>query len=624
MKLFFKNLYDVVVNAFAAAVFFLFARTFGPIVRLFWIGQTRDLESVPDGPSIFISNHSSYLDFIVLGYVFYCLDKRSLRFWAKTKVTNHPIWRSFSKVFGAIEVKGDGGSRDLLTGSLQLLESGTSICIFPEGTRSRTGEIADFKPSYLTLARKTGLPVVSLRLENVFEAWPPHAIFPRKLKCHISYVNSYKVDEDISKELAMELNASIRHELINYNSHAITGKRGTWIRSRLDVSSADILIGVAGVFLPTKREEQLDKIRSRWGGENSMCFVCHSVRTGFDLLLSSSSFAAGDEVLISSLTIPDMRVLIEHNGLVVVPVPVNPETGFPDSEDFESRITPRTKALVLTHLYGTNHDITAFVTIAKKHNILLIEDSAQAYSPDSSYNSILADISMFSFGTIKTATALGGAALVFNNQPALYEEVKEAESGYKRQSRFSYLFKLMKYLVLGQMVLPRNFARLIRLFEKLGLDYDDMIYRLSRGFPGKDLIAKIRYQPSSPLLRLLQRRLTRYKPGRIEEQRRKGDYLRSLLPPESLFPEVNVEENNYWVFPLQKNNDPVVDTLRENGFDASSRHSVVALDSMKESSSMEFSSSQQLLARTFFVPLYPEMPDSEIERMAGIINELNR
>jgi 1-acyl-sn-glycerol-3-phosphate acyltransferase len=195
------------------AVYRLFILAASGVVRLCWIGRIEGMETVPPGPCIFVSNHASYLDFVILSYLFYHVQCRVVHFWAKTKMVRHPFWCVFSWMFKALEVGDAVSCRGLLTTSAACLQRGESICIYPEGTRTRTGQILEFKTGYLRLARATGAPVVCLLLENTCETWPADRWLPRLRRCHIRLVGVYALAPGATKGELVCLNAAIREDL---------------------------------------------------------------------------------------------------------------------------------------------------------------------------------------------------------------------------------------------------------------------------------------------------------------------------------------------------------------------------------------------------------------------------
>jgi len=187
-----------------------------------------------------------------------------------------------------------------------------------------------------------------------------------------------------------------------------------WIRKRLDIGWADLACGLMYCAAPLSRRRLAGAIESEWSADGS-ALVCLSVRSGFDLLLETLDWPDGSEVLISAVTIQDMVRIIEHHGLTAVPVDIDWDSLLPGVEHVRQALTPATRAIVVAHLFGSRTRLNHLAELAAERGLLLIEDCAQAYGGHEYRGDPRADASLFSFGPIKTATALGGAVMVLRH-----------------------------------------------------------------------------------------------------------------------------------------------------------------------------------------------------------------
>jgi 1-acyl-sn-glycerol-3-phosphate acyltransferase len=128
----------------------------------------------PPGPVIFASNHESVLDIWVL----FVLVPRAFRFIAKQELYRIPIFGWYLRVGGHVPV--DRSNRTKAVASLseagEKVRSGTSIAVFPEGTRSRTGRIQPFKKGPFVIAREAGVPVVPIAIAGSGAVIPSHKL----------------------------------------------------------------------------------------------------------------------------------------------------------------------------------------------------------------------------------------------------------------------------------------------------------------------------------------------------------------------------------------------------------------------------------------------------------------
>jgi len=156
---------------------------------------------------------------------------------------------------------------------------------------------------------------------------------------------------------------------------------------------------------------------------------CIGVGNGLEalhLILRAYGIGAGDEVIVPSNTYIATWLAVSYAG--AKPVPIEPaEHGYNlDPEKVEAAITSKTRAILPVHLYGLLADIDPLMKLAEKHNLKLIEDSAQAqgalYKGRMSGN--LGHASGFSFYPGKNLGALGDAGAIVTNDNRLAEQVR--------------------------------------------------------------------------------------------------------------------------------------------------------------------------------------------------------
>lgn len=125
-------------------------------------------ENLPQsGPVIIISNHVGNWDSLALGIAM----NRQVCYMAKQELFDIPLLGFIIKRLGAFPVKRGGGDRSALKAAQQILQEGKVIGIFPEGTRSKTGQLQPFKAGAAVLAQRTGSPIVPVGLidtKNIF------------------------------------------------------------------------------------------------------------------------------------------------------------------------------------------------------------------------------------------------------------------------------------------------------------------------------------------------------------------------------------------------------------------------------------------------------------------------
>jgi perosamine synthetase len=388
-----------------------------------------------------------------------------------------------------------------------------------------------------------------------------------------------------------------------------------WSRKRLDIGWTDLASGACRVLFPPERSATAGRIERLWPQpENTL--ACFSVRSGFDLFLGSLGLPRGSEALVSAITIRDMVRIIEHHGLVPVPVDIDPAKMAPRIEQWQRAVTPATKLILIAHLFGGHTPMEPLLALARQHGLLVAEDCAQAYAGPAYSGHPQADVSMFSFGTIKNSTALGAAVLRVRDA-ALLAKMRATQAQYPIQGRWTYLKRLAKCSVLKTLScrpICGSFVKTCRLF---GVEYDRWVNGAARGFPGDDLFAQIRRRPSAALLAVLERRLRTYDFARSDRHTAKGRALAARLRGALFCPGADVEPHTYWVFPvLTDEPERLMDHLAGVGFDATQGQSLCVVTPPTDRADQQATAAEELLAKAVFLPFYPELPAAVSERMA--------
>lgn len=156
------------------------------------------------------------------------------------------------------------------------------------------------------------------------------------------------------------------------------------------------------------------------------CIGTGSGTDGNHLVLWALGIKPGDEVIIPANTFIATAWGVTLCGAKPVLVDCHPENYNLDPEKVEAAITPKTKAIVAVHLYGQPSDMIKLQEIADKHNILLVEDAAQAHLAEYNGKKVggLSVASSFSFYPGKNLGAYGEAGAVLTNDDQIAQVIK--------------------------------------------------------------------------------------------------------------------------------------------------------------------------------------------------------
>lgn len=203
-------------------------------------------------------------------------------------------------------------------------------------------------------------------------------------------------------------------------------------------------------------------VESGWylQGQENACFekdyaafigtdYCIGCANGLDALIwifraykELGVMADGDQVIVPANTYIATLLAITENGLVPVPVEPRADTLEINPDLIEERITPRTKALCIVHLYGRNAYSEKMGALCRKYGLKLIEDNAQAHgcrADDGRRTGSIGDAAGHSFYPGKNLGALGDGGAVTTNDKALADAIRAlANYGSQRKYVFKY------------------------------------------------------------------------------------------------------------------------------------------------------------------------------------------
>jgi len=167
----------------------------------------------------------------------------------------------------------------------------------------------------------------------------------------------------------------------------------------------------------------------------------HSGTDSLIITLKAAGINQGDEVITTPCTFTASSDCITHVGAVPVFADVEQSTGNIDPEEIIKKITSKTKAILLVHLYGVPCDMDVILKIAKKHNLIIIEDASHAHGslykgkPVGSFG--LAGC--FSLYPSKSLGALGNAGIITSNDSKFIKKARMYSNHGVRDIKNKYI-----------------------------------------------------------------------------------------------------------------------------------------------------------------------------------------
>ena len=176
----------------------------------------------------------------------------------------------------------------------------------------------------------------------------------------------------------------------------------------------------------------------------------NSGTSALHLALLSAGIGPGDEVITVPFTFVATVAAIHYAGAKTVFVDIDPATYTMDPSRIEAAITPRTKAIMPVHLYGHPADMDPILSVASKHNLIVIEDAAQAHGAEYKGRRVgsIGDIGCFSFYPGKNLGAYGegGMAVTANTE---YLRTLRMLRDWGAEKRYQHVLKGYNYRLEG-------------------------------------------------------------------------------------------------------------------------------------------------------------------------------
>lgn len=284
--------------------------------------------------------------------------------------------------------------------------------------------------------------------------------------------------------------------MIPFNKIYLTGKELEYIRQSHETGN----LSGDGVFTH-KASEWLESQT-----KTHKALITHSCTAALEMAALLAEIQAGDEVIMPSYTFVSTANAFALRGGVPVFVDIRPDTLNIDETLIEAAITPRTKAIVPVHYAGVGCEMDTIMQIAKKYDLLVIEDAAQGIMATYKGRALgsIGDIGAYSFHETKNIiSGEGGAILINDEQFAARAEIIR-EKGTNR-SQF-YRGQVDKYT-----------------WQDIGSSY----------LPGEDVAAFL-YAQLEKAKEITQKRLDIWNiyHEELEELEQKGDLRRPIIPAE--------------------------------------------------------------------------------------------
>ena len=344
------------------------------------------------------------------------------------------------------------------------------------------------------------------------------------------------------------------------------------------------------VEIDTRIKEVLDKGWYLQGEQNDVFaknFAAYcgteyalGVANGLDainLIIKAYGFGPGDEIIVPSNTFIATLLAVSQNGCTPILVEPDINTYCIDPKLVEAAITPRTKAIIVVHLYGRAVPMAGIRELARKHNRKVIEDAAQAHGAydDGKRVGNLGDAAAFSFYPGKNLGAMGDAGGITTNDREVYEKVK-AIANYGSDYKYHHIYKGVN-------------SRLDEIQAAI-------------------LDVKLAYLDKDNERR---REIARY-------------YREHITNPRVILPQTDAEESHVWhVFVVRSDNrESLKEHLESNGIQTNIHYPTAPhkQGAYKEMEQCSYPIAEKIHREVISLPISPVMADEEVRTVVDVVN----
>lgn len=332
-----------------------------------------------------------------------------------------------------------------------------------------------------------------------------------------------------------------------------------------------------GWYLQGEENENFTKNFANFCGTKFVLGVANGL-DALNLIIKAYGFGNGDEIIVPANTYIATILAISENGCIPILVEPDIKTYNINPDSIEEKITSKTKAIMVVHLYGQAVQMEKIWKIAKKYNLKIIEDSAQAHGAIYQENRTgnLGDASGFSFYPGKNLGCIGDGGAVTTNDEELFNKIK-AIANYGSDRKYHHIYKGVN-------------SRLDEIQAAV-------------------LDIKLNHLDSDNNKR---REISKY-------------YRENIKNSKIILPETYDEKSHVWhIFAVRtQNRDEFQKYLTEKGIQTIIHYPTPPhkQGAYKEWNNLSFPITEEIHNTILSLPISPVMTDSEIEKVVEVVNE---
>jgi perosamine synthetase len=350
-------------------------------------------------------------------------------------------------------------------------------------------------------------------------------------------------------------------------------------------------------------------------------------RTAVYFALKSQNFPKGSEIIMPPITIKGILDVVLDLGFCPVFVDIDLDTLCFDLNKIENVISPKTKAILITYLFGITPDIDRIINICKKNGIFVLEDFSQCLNGKFNDKKVgsFGDVGVYSASSIKTLDTYGGGFLVCDSDK-LYDQLRSEQSTLQPPSRVTLVKKIATDLIRNIATNRIVFHFIIFPLLKTASKVNPGSMMKHTGGRGKEVIKSLpkhwfeRYTSFQANIGL--KYLSKIQ-SNDQERFRNVEYLKSNIASVNFPKGVLNSSNVYWqLVVLFKNPIAVQNSMHKMGIDTSTTSLEIISSLSGYAFQGETPNADYLHKNGLFIPAYPGLSIIDLQNISRVINAI--
>ena len=177
---------------------------FSPIFKFYFKFKSSGKENIKEGAGIIVGNHQSFLDAFMVNNSFTNKELSNNYYIATALHFKSKTMKYLANNGNIILVDVNKNLKNTLQAASKVLKTGKKLIIFPEGARTRDGELQDFKKTFAILAKELNVPIYPFVLKGAYEAFPYNQKFPKKHDLAVEFLERIEPENETVEEIVEE------------------------------------------------------------------------------------------------------------------------------------------------------------------------------------------------------------------------------------------------------------------------------------------------------------------------------------------------------------------------------------------------------------------------------------